>query len=93
MLARRGRGKEEPAPHSSPSPAPDDDSEVPAWRAGYETCPACRRPVRRERLARHMELLHPDYRAVEPASEPVPPPPPPNLLQRLLGRIRRGRKA
>jgi len=88
------RGNEALGPHPRPSPTPDDDPEVPAWRADYVTCPACRRPVRRERLARHLELLHPGYVACEPAAEPAsaastPLPPPKGLLQRLLGRIRR----
>ncbi len=91
---KASRGKEAPRPQAHPSSAPDADPEVPAWRADYVTCPACRRPVRQERLARHMELLHADYvpepQPPEPAPEPHPAPQ--GRLWRLLGRIwgRRG---
>lgn len=51
------------------TPTPDDDPDVAPWRAGYVTCPVCHRPVRRERLERHMALLHAE--AEVPADEPA----------------------
>ncbi len=68
-----------------------EDSDVPPWQQGYVTCPACHRPVRRERLETHMHLLHPDGVPPQPA-EPEPPAlptaePPVRGLRGLLRRV------
>lgn len=80
------------APRAHPAPgqerSPADDPEIPPWQAAYVTCPACHRPVRRERLATHMEILHPG--GVEESAEPEAGPAP-HGLRGLLRRFFRGR--
>ncbi len=83
------------APRARPAPDPEhvpaDDSEIPPWQADYETCPVCHRPVRRERLTRHMELLHAGAQLTEEESPAEPevqaaPGGLRGLLARLFGR-------
>ncbi len=79
------------APRAQTSPqdsGPAGDSEIPPWQAAYVTCPACHRPVRRERLATHMEILHAGQavatpeESAEPQAEPAP-----HGLRRLLRKV------
>ncbi|HOG45890.1 MAG TPA: hypothetical protein PLJ35_15475 [Anaerolineae bacterium] len=67
-----------------------EDPDVPPWQQAYVTCPACHRPVRRERLETHMHLLHPDGVPEQAEPEPQAPPaaePPARGLRGLLGRL------
>ncbi len=77
--------------HRSTAASDSEALEVPPWQAAYTTCPACHRPVRRERLVTHMEILHPEA-LLQPAGAPEPearptPPPPARGLRGLLGRL------